>query len=51
MVTDYPADSRAFMVWKLSHPVWNGMATISAADHQAQAADLTVRLLRIVEGE
>jgi hypothetical protein len=26
-------------------------ATISAADHQAQAADLTVRLLRTVEGE
>lgn len=29
----------------------DGMATISAADQQAQAADLTARLLRAVEGE
>jgi pimeloyl-ACP methyl ester carboxylesterase len=29
----------------------DGTATISAADQQAQAADLTVRLLRAVEGE
>jgi hypothetical protein len=29
----------------------DGTATISAADQQVQAADLTVRLLRAVEGE
>jgi len=29
----------------------DGTATISAADQQTQAADLTVRLLRAVEGE
>jgi pimeloyl-ACP methyl ester carboxylesterase len=29
----------------------DGTATISAADQQAQAADLTVRLMRAVEGE
>jgi hypothetical protein len=29
----------------------DGTATISAADQQEQAADLTVRLLRAVEGE
>jgi dienelactone hydrolase len=29
----------------------DGIATISAADQQAQAADLTARLLRAVEGE
>ena len=29
----------------------DGTATISATDQQLQAADLTVRLLRAVEGE
>ena len=29
----------------------DGIATISAADQQIQAADLTVRILRAVEGE
>ena len=29
----------------------DGMATISAVDQQRQAADITLRLLRAVEGE